>query len=117
VSRLVTFRCPFQASGRIVQRRRDADIFQPASESGRDEDETSNSPTPSFVDSNRRGATVRSLRLRPRRLCDTAFGLKALAPTRRYFAFLRPFRFAVLRAVFFAADLVFDLDFFAILPS
>ena len=41
---------------------------------------------------------------------------KRLAPTRRYFfAFLR--RFAVLRAVFFAADFVFDFAFFAILPS
>ena len=60
-----------------------------------------------------------TLRLRPRRLCDGAFSCaKTLAPTRRYFAFLRPpFRFAVLRAVFFAADFVFDFDFFAILPS
>ena len=33
---------------------------------------------------------------------------------RRYFFFLR---FVVLRAVFFAADLVFDLAFFAMLPS
>ena len=31
-----------------------------------------------------------------------------------YFFFLR---FVVLRAVFFAADLVFDLAFFAMLPS
>jgi len=32
--------------------------------------------------------------------------------------FLRPtFRLAVLRAVFFAADFVFDFAFFAILPS
>ena len=34
-----------------------------------------------------------------------------------YAFFLRDFRFAVLRAVFFAADFVFDFDFFAILPS
>jgi hypothetical protein len=49
-------------------------------------------------------------------LCEAAFGEKPLAPTRCYF-FLRPFRFAVLRAVFFAADFVFDFAFFAILPS
>jgi hypothetical protein len=36
----------------------------------------------------------------------------------RYAFFLRPtFRLAVLRAVFFAADFVFDFAFFAILPS
>ena len=47
--------------------------------------------------------------------CDLRLS-KTLAPTRRYFfAFLR--RFAVLRAVFFAADFVFDFAFFAILPS
>jgi hypothetical protein len=50
-------------------------------------------------------------------LCDAVFAYsKTLRATRRYFfAFLR--RFAVLRAVFFAADFVFDFDFFAILPS
>jgi hypothetical protein len=43
---------------------------------------------------------------------------KALASTRRYaFFFFAPFRLAVLRAVFFAADFVFDFAFFAILPS
>jgi hypothetical protein len=37
---------------------------------------------------------------------------------RCYAFFLRElFRFAVLRAVFLAADFVFDFDFFAILPS
>jgi len=76
---------------------------------------TSISPTPSFVDLNRRGRSGAPLR----DLADYANRLrlaKRLAPTRRYFfAFLR--RFAVLRAVFFAADFVFDFDFFAILPS
>jgi len=41
---------------------------------------------------------------------------KAPASTRRYFFFAFR-RFAVLRAVFFAADFVFDFAFFAILPS
>src|SRR5262245_32534866 len=76
---------------------------------------TSISPTPSFVDLNRRGRSGAPLR----DLADYANRLrlaKRLAPTRRYFfAFLR--RFAVLRAVFFAADFVFDFAFFAILPS
>jgi len=35
----------------------------------------------------------------------------------RYFAAFFFRRFAVLRAVFFAADFVFDFAFFAILPS
>jgi hypothetical protein len=48
--------------------------------------------------------------------CERAFeSSKALAATRRYFfAFLL---LAVLRAVFFAADLVDFFAFFAILPS
>jgi hypothetical protein len=37
------------------------------------------------------------------------------APKRRRYFFLR--RFVVLRAVFLAADFVFDLAFFAMLPS
>jgi hypothetical protein len=66
---------------------------------------------------NRRGS--RGASHRSADLADCARHLrlsKWLAPTRRYFfAFFR--RFAVLRAVFFAADFVFDFDFFAILPS
>jgi len=50
--------------------------------------------------------------------CDAVFVSKTLRAMRRYAFFLRElFRFAVLRAVFFAADFVFDFDFFAILPS
>jgi hypothetical protein len=51
--------------------------------------------------------------------CERTFeDSKAPASTRRYAFFFRaPFRLAVLRAVFFAADFVFDFDFFAILPS
>jgi hypothetical protein len=80
---------------------------------------TSISPTPSFVDSNRRGVAVHDAPLATSPIVRCIFScVKMLAPTRRYFAFLRPpFRFAVLRAVFFAADFVFDFDFFAILPS
>jgi hypothetical protein len=67
---------------------------------------------------NRRGGRDTSAPLRD--LADCAMRSSRIrrrfAPTRRYFfAFLR--RFAVLRAVFFAADFVFDFDFFAILPS
>jgi hypothetical protein len=80
---------------------------------------TSISPTPSFVDSNRRGAAVHRAPLAASPIVRCIFSCRRrFAPTRRYFAFLRPpFRFAVLRAVFFAADFVFDFDFFAILPS
>jgi len=52
--------------------------------------------------------------------CDAVLDVsKTLASTRRgYFAFrFAVLRFAVLRAVFFAADFVFDFAFFAILPS
>jgi hypothetical protein len=45
---------------------------------------------------------------------------KTIASTQRKsyaFFFFAVFRFAVLRAVFFAADFVFDFAFFAILPS
>jgi hypothetical protein len=90
-------------------------------ESGTCEERASISPTPSVIDLNRRGGCgTAGSAFRPRRLCDAVFAYsKTFAPRRRYYAFfLRPpLRFAVLRAVFFAADFVFDFAFFAILPS
>jgi hypothetical protein len=47
--------------------------------------------------------------------CDAVFVSKTLRAMRPYFFLRELFRFAVLRAVFLAADFVFD--FFAILPS
>jgi hypothetical protein len=53
--------------------------------------------------------------------CDAALDCsKTFASTQRptyAFFFFAPFRLAVLRAVFLAADFVFDFAFFAILPS
>jgi len=50
--------------------------------------------------------------------CDAVFVFEdARAKWRCYAFFFRPFRLVVLRADFFAADFVFDFDFFAILPS
>jgi hypothetical protein len=77
------------------------------------------SPTPSVVDFGpRRGVATAcaSLRLADQR--ERAFETtKALASTRDVYFFFLVLRLAVLRAVFFAADFVFDFAFFAILPS
>jgi hypothetical protein len=58
---------------------------------------------------------------RPLRRADQREGAfessKAPASTRPYFDFFFVLRLAVLRAVFFAADFVFDFAFFAIMPS
>jgi len=77
------------------------------------------SPTPSVVDLNRRdarGCIALRFAISPTCASQPSVARKALASTRRYFFFAFR-RFAVLRAVFFAADFVFDFAFFAILPS
>ena len=85
---------------------------------------TSNSPTPFVADFCRRGVLQQRraccLSTSPTNATRRLASMTPGAPVRRddYFFFAAAFRFVVFFAVvFFAADLVFALAFFAILPS
>jgi hypothetical protein len=85
---------------------------------------TSNSPTPFVADFCRRGIAQQRraccLSASPTNATRRLASMTPGAPVRRddYFFFAAAFRFVVFFAVvFFAADLVFALAFFAILPS
>ena len=80
-----------------------------------DEARTPLSPTPSDVVRNRRSPKATALCWISFDLagpCDATSDLRSRSAA--YFFFAAVFRLAVLRAVFFAADFVFDLAFFAI---